>query len=90
MNENETEKESQLIEIVENKIEDSNPTIVKETLIRLLMSGNSRKEVIEMIACALSLEIFDIAENDNRFNLKSYTNNLLHLPDLSFMEEQEM
>jgi hypothetical protein len=85
--ENQTTKESQLIEIIENQIEDGNPAIVKETLIRLMMSGSSRQDTIEMMACALSLEVYDIAENDNKFNLKRYTNNLRCLPDLGFMEE---
>ena len=90
MSESKTTEESQLIEIVENQVEDGNPAIVKETLIRLMMSGNTRQDVIEMMACALSFEISDIAKNDNKFNLKRYTNNLRCLPDLSFMEEREI
>jgi hypothetical protein len=75
-----------LIEIVNNQLEDGNPIKVKETLMRLMMTGNSREDSISLIACALSVEIFDVMKNGAEFDNKRYAEHLERLPDLSFME----
>lgn len=41
-----------LVEIVENQLADSTPIKVKETLMRLMMTGTARDEAVQMIACA--------------------------------------
>ncbi|KGY09540.1 hypothetical protein [Vibrio sinaloensis] len=84
--ENQVLEESHLIEVVENQLEDGNPIKVKETLMRLIMTGTPRDEAVAMMACAMSIEIFDVMKNDGEFNLKRYSENLDRLPDLSFME----
>ncbi|MDX1301606.1 hypothetical protein [Photobacterium sp.] len=71
-----------LVEIVENQLTDSNPIKVKETLMRLMMTGIGRDEAVQMIACALSIEVFDVAKNEGSFDLKRYTENLAALPDM--------
>ena len=84
--ENQVLEESHLIEVVENQLEDGNPIKVKETLMRLMMTGAPRDEAVAMMACAMSIEIFDVMKNEGEFNLKRYSGNLDRLPDLSFME----
>lgn len=84
--ENQVFEEAQLIEVVENQIEDGNPIKAKETLMRLMMTGTAREEAIAMMACAVSIEIFDVMKNDGAFNLKRYSEHLDSLPDLSFMD----
>lgn len=79
-------EESQLIEVIENQLEDGNPIKVKETLMRLMMTGTPREEAIAMMACAVAIEIYDVMKNDNEFDIKRYSENLDRLPDLSFME----
>ncbi|MCG9648713.1 hypothetical protein L1D54_21175 [Vibrio brasiliensis] len=79
-------EEQQLIEVIENQLEDGNPIKVKETLMRLMMTGTPREEAIAMMACAVAIEIFDVMKNDSEFDLKRYSENLDRLPDLSFME----
>ncbi|MGD8171496.1 hypothetical protein ACQEXU_07565 [Vibrio sp. TRT 21S02] len=79
-------QENELMQVIENQLEDSNPIKVKETLMRLMMTGTSREDAIAMMACAVSIEIFDVMKNDGEFNLKRYTEHLDMLPDLSFME----
>ncbi|EGR9008156.1 hypothetical protein I8D50_002274 [Vibrio vulnificus] len=79
-------QEVDLIEIIENQLEDGNPIKVKETLMRLMMTGTPREDAVAMMACAMSIEIFDVMKNDGEFNLKRYSENLDYLPDLSFME----
>ena len=76
-----------LLEIVANQLEDGEPIKVKETLMRLMMTGTEREEAIEYIACALSVEITDVVENGNTFDLKRYEKHLDLLPNLSWMEE---
>lgn len=78
--------EAELIEIVENQLEDGEPLKVKETLMRLMMTGTPRDEVVAMMACAVSIEIFDVMKNEGEFNLKRYSEHLDRLPDISFME----
>ncbi|EJK2116545.1 hypothetical protein BOO29_00215 [Vibrio navarrensis] len=85
-NENQFIEEAELIEVIENQLEDSNPIKVKETLMRLMMTGHSREEAIAMMACAVSIEIFDVMRNEGKFNLKRYAEHLDQLPDLGFME----
>ncbi|KGK16332.1 hypothetical protein [Vibrio navarrensis] len=85
-NENQFIEEAELIEVIENQLEDGNPIKVKETLMRLMMTGHSREEAIAMMACAVSIEIFDVMRNEGKFNLKRYVEHLDQLPDLGFME----
>ncbi len=84
--ENQIFEEAQLIEVVENQLEDGSPLKVKETLMRLMMTGTSREDAVAMMACAVAIEIFDVMKNEGEFNLKRYSENLDRLPDLSFME----
>lgn len=78
--------EAELIEIVENQLEDGEPLKVKETLMRLMMTGTPRDAAVAMMACAVSIEIFDVMKNEGEFNLKRYSEHLDRLPDISFME----
>ncbi|NVD06378.1 hypothetical protein FCU94_05560 [Vibrio sp. JPW-9-11-11] len=84
--ENQVFEEAHLIEVIENQLADSNPVKVKETLMRLMMTGTARDEAVAMMACAVSIEIFDVMKNEGEFDLKRYSENLDRLPDLSFME----
>ncbi|KAB0303317.1 hypothetical protein F2Z80_04775 [Vibrio fortis] len=79
-------QEEQLIEIIENQLEDGQPIKVKETLMRLMMTGHSREDAIAAMACALAIEVFDVMKNNAEFNQKRYEEHLDMLPDLSFME----
>lgn len=79
-------EEGELLEIVENQLEDGNPLKVKETLMRLMMTGTSREDAVAMMACAVSIEVFDVMKNGGEFDLKRYSEHLERLPDLSFME----
>jgi len=76
-----------LREVVENQISDGDPIKVKETLMRLQMTGTAREDAIEMMACALAIEVFDVMKNDSPFNLKRYKAHLDELPEMSWMDE---
>ncbi|MCG7497223.1 hypothetical protein MHO82_10115 [Vibrio sp. Of7-15] len=79
--------EETLIETIENQLEDGQPKKVKETLMRLMMTGTSREDAISAMACALALEVYDVMKNDVPFNEKRYSEHLDALPDMSWMEE---
>ena len=83
---NEFMQEEQLIEIIENQLEDGQPIKVKETLMRLMMTGTPREDAIAAMACALAVEVFDVMKNGSEFDQKRYAEQLEMLPDLSFME----
>ena len=85
MSEDDLVTEEHLIEIVENQLTENNPQRVKETLLRLTMTGMERKEAMEYIACALSVEIIDILRNGVPFNGKRYEQNLDKLPETPWM-----
>ncbi len=84
--ENQILEEADLIEVIENQLADGNPLKVKETLMRLMMTGATRDDAVAMMACAVAIEIFDVMKNEGEFNLKRYSEHLDRLPDLSFME----
>ena len=77
----------EVIGIVENQLADKNPLIVTETLMRLMMTGHSREDAIELIACALTVELHAVVQQEEVFNAARYASNLKELPDLSFMVE---
>ena len=79
--------EETLIEVVENQIADGEPKKVKETLMRLVMTGTPRDEAIQMMACALAIEVFDVMKNGSSFNEIRYGQNLNALPNMDWMED---
>jgi len=83
---NEFMDEAVLIETINNQLEDGSPMKVKETLMRLVMTGSLEKEAKEMMACALAIEVFDVMKNGGEFDEKRYGEHLDRLPDLGFME----
>ncbi|OOE92761.1 MULTISPECIES: hypothetical protein [Salinivibrio] len=79
-----------LITVVENQITDQEPKKVAETVMRLRMTGYSREEAIEYIACALMVEIYDVSQNNGQFTLSRYEANLDTLPDMPWADEMNL
>ena len=77
-----------LFEAIENQIKDNNPPITKITYDRLHSEGFDREEVMKLIGCAMSVEIFDIMKNGGVFNEERYTLNLKGLPELPWDDEE--
>ena len=73
-----------IVEVIENQIAEGNPPETKATLARLVALGESRKNAIRYIASALTVEIFDLLNNQKPFNEKRYISNLKSLPELPF------
>ncbi len=71
-----------IVEVVENQLNENNPPETKLTLDRLMAMGESRENAIRYISSILSIEIFDILQNEKSFNEERYINNLEALPEL--------
>ncbi len=70
-----------LFEVIENQLQDGHPKKVKETLLRLCMTGHSREDALELIAYALVPELYAAIEHQEPFNLVQYETNLDLLPE---------
>ena len=61
-----------LLEIVETQISEGQPPETRQTVARLIASGYSRQEAIEMVAVALAEEIWEVTQKQRPFNRKHY------------------
>lgn len=75
-----------IFDVIENQIRDNDPPITKDTYDRLKADGHTHEETMKLIACALSVELFEIMKNSESFNEQRYTNNLKGLPELPWEE----
>ncbi|MGY0217464.1 hypothetical protein ACWJJH_08735 [Endozoicomonadaceae bacterium StTr2] len=75
--------------IIENQLEEGNPLKVKETLMRLMMTGTPKEEAIELMACALGLEMELMVNNEEAFNLTRYSETLDMLPETPWIDDVE-
>ncbi len=80
--------QSLLFEVIENQLADGEPVVVKETLLRLCMTGHSREDAIELIACALAPEMVAVIEHEQTFNLARYQQHLALLPQTPWLGEE--
>lgn len=71
-----------IVEVVENQLAENNPPETRQTLERLMKTGESRENAIRYIACALSVEIYGALKNNEPYNNERYINNLKALPEL--------
>ena len=76
-----------LIEVVNNQLSDGNPIKVKETLMRLCMTGMERNEAIEYIACALGEEMTQVIGQGSAFDEARYGRLLDMLPEMPWAED---
>ena len=80
--------EALLLEILENQLADNHPKRVKETLLRLTMTGHSKEEAMMLMACALAEEIFTLTQDNGSFNEKRYAGLLDQLPQMPWADEE--
>ncbi len=80
--------EALLLEILENQLADNHPKRVKETLLRLTMTGHSKEEAMMLMACALAEEIFTLTRDQGSFNEKRYAGLLDQLPQMPWADEE--
>ena len=71
-----------IVEAVENQIRKNDPLEARETLDRLIQSGQSREEALRPIAGVLANEMFEVMQSKSHFHNARYVANLERLPKL--------
>lgn len=61
-----------LLEIVDNQLRENNPPETRATLERLMAEGLPRDRALELIACVVSSEIFDVLKQGQPYNAARY------------------
>ena len=77
-----------IFDTIENQIRDDDPPAADAALQRLTAAGMARDTALHFIACALSVEFFEILENDGAFDATRYAGNLDALPALPYDESE--
>jgi hypothetical protein len=76
-----------LLEVVNNQLRDGTPPETGKTLERLIATGHTREQAIELIACVVSCEIFDVLKSRKPYNQVRYISALQALPRLPWEAE---
>jgi hypothetical protein len=76
-----------IFEAVENQIRKNDPPETKETLDRLIQSGQSREEALRLIAGVLANEMFEVMKSKRQYDNARYVANLARLPNLPWDEK---
>ena len=74
--------QQEITKAVKEQIAANIPPETKETFERLLTEGYSESEARELIACAMTAELYDILDKKRTFNMDAYIANLRALPKL--------
>ncbi len=77
-----------IMEVVENQLREGTPPEARLTLERLKKEGLSRKQATELIACAVSAEIFDVLKSGKPYDNARYVAALERLPRLPWEKEE--
>jgi hypothetical protein len=77
-----------LLEIVDNQLRDGTPPETRMTLERLISQGFSRERALELIACVVSSEIFDVLKSGQPYQEARYLAGLRALPRLPWEGEE--
>jgi hypothetical protein len=76
-----------ILKAVENQIRKNDPPETKETLNRLVQSGQSREEALRLIAGVLANEMFEVMKSKTHYDNARYVANLARLPNLPWDEK---
>ena len=76
-----------IFEIIDNQMRDGTPPQTKMTYDRLIAAGHSRLETMKLIGCAVTVEIFDVMQENKTYNEKRYVASLEALPELPFDDD---
>jgi hypothetical protein len=77
-----------LMEVVENQLRDRTPPETSETLARLVAKGYAREKAMELIACVVCSEIFDVMRRNQLYDEDRYVAGLRRLPRLPWDVEE--
>jgi hypothetical protein len=79
-----------LFEAIENQMKGEGPPETKETFDRLRASGYSRNKTMELLACALLVELDEMVREKRPYDAASYIRKLKALPQLPWEYDPEV
>ncbi|MBU2626668.1 MAG: hypothetical protein KKG33_14010 [candidate division Zixibacteria bacterium] len=71
-----------IFEVVENQMRDNDPPETRQTYDRLIAEGHPEEEVMKMIGCVITTELWEMETAKEMFNRKRFVKNLKRLPKL--------
>jgi hypothetical protein len=74
---------------VDNQLREGTPPETRTTLERLLREGVSRERALELIACVVTSEIFDVLKSGQTYQEARYLAGLRALPRLPWESDAE-
>lgn len=77
-----------IMKVVDNQIRSNDPPQTGQTLKRLMAAGHSEMEAKRLIACVVSVEIFDVLKQQQPFNLERFVKGLDNLPAMPWDDEE--
>ena len=77
-----------IMKVVDNQLRSNDPPQTGQTFKRLVAAGHSETEAKRLIACVVSVEIFDILKQQQPFNLERFVKGLDNLPAMPWDEEK--
>jgi hypothetical protein len=77
-----------LLAVVENQVRHNTPPETRATLDRLLAEGFSRQKALELIACVVTSEMFDVLKNKQPYQEARYIAALRALPRMPWENEK--
>ena len=77
-----------LLEVVENQLRDGTPPETRTTLDRLLAEGFSRQKALELIACVVASEVFDVLKSGQAYQEARYLAGLRALPRMPWEDKE--
>jgi hypothetical protein len=77
-----------LLEVVDNQLREGTPPETRITLERLIGEGLSRERALELIACVVSAEIFDVLKSGQPYLEARYLAGLRALPRLPWQGKE--
>jgi hypothetical protein len=77
-----------IMKVVDNQLRGNDPPQTGQTFKRLVAAGHSENEAKRLIACVVSVEIFDILKQQQPFNLERFVKGLDNLPAMPWDEEK--
>jgi hypothetical protein len=78
-----------LLNIVENQIRDGTPPETGVTLDRLMTEGFLREQALELIACVVSTEIYDVLKSGQPYDESRYLAGLRGLPQMPWEDKEQ-
>ena len=77
-----------IMKVVDNRLRSNDPPQTGQTLQRLVADGHSEEEAKRLIACVVSVEIFDVLKQQQPFDLDRFVKGLNNLPAMPWDEEE--